>query len=827
MADIASPLNPLGNFPVATSAQIARPDGSPIEATLALPANNANGNLYESGIEYLNVGDVQAWGAAGGMTVVLSAGAKRMVTPAAGAAIALIDPASRTLPISAFPNGRVSASVIIGEKPETTAAAIRVRLYAVDVNGATVNWPDTSASDEPFIPGYYTRNVPTAAITGPTELVVAQNVAVPPTAARIGWFFRLENAPAMVWGDGTIRNGADPHYVAPRLSPRSLADALGNSTSALAMAISLATSVALVGSANSNPNVYGPDPELDTYALGDAVAWKGANLLVVANGAAKMMRTPSVSAPLGVIDADVRRIPVSNFPDGIFSASIAIGRKDATVALTDIRVRLYAYDAAGAQMNWPFNPAMDESGGNFVGRYMPLAAISKRTEIVIAKSLAIPAGAATIGWGLRADTATTMDFGFICHRNGDDPHYLPPRVTPKQVSDALATAGAAVALVPKEDQANYNAVLPNRFTAAEVDVQAMRYASGNSNSLTATTFGADKRPVWSFSRAAGLTEVGSYFGAIPRADLDNGSGVFSVALQVYSQDAYVGPSGGQNIRFLVVQRNSQNVEVTPARVVLTPAGVGVSAITAPTWFRQSGIALSPDAAMVYIYVGIANANGTTDRTVKFGDMMLAPGSSATFRRPPAVAAATNGGGGLMVVSPTGSDSAAGTLLAPMATWQLALNKMGGSGTIIALNGGAYTAAQARIAPSTVTGKLTILGQRGGQPTGYDSYPIVYCASKLTGIAKTSGRAKVHQVALTGAPTNANFNWAYQDGVADPRTVIAPADRAPQHRGRANRLHWATKLVKTTATVLANALDEIDAADEPSSTTARGRCISPS
>ena len=61
---------------------------------------------------------------------------------------------------------------------------------------------------------------------------------------------------------------------------------------------------------------------------------------------------------------------------------------------------------------------------------------------------------------------------------------------------------------------------------------------------------------------------------------------------------------------------------------------------------------------------------------------------------------------------------------------------------------------------------------------------------------------------------AAFQWAYQHGVADPATLIDPQDRFPQHQGRTNRLQDCAKLVKTTSTVLADALAEIDASATP-------------
>jgi hypothetical protein len=777
-----------------------------LDVSLALPANNSNPNLYsDPELEYLSVGDVQAWGASN-MTVVSTAGAKRLRTPSSTAPLAIIDSAARMLPVTAFANGRVSASIIIAAKAATTVGALRVRLYALDAAGQTVAWPDQSAADEQASL-YYTRFVPTAAIASPTELVIAQGVAIPPAAVTIGFFYRIETAVQMDISHHTLRNGSDPHYRAPAMSARKLSDAGNNSTSALAIATSLQTT-ASIGSANLYPNLY-PDPDLDYYAAGDTVQWQNSTFLVVNGASGKRLRTPAVSTAVGIIDAPSRRIMVSGIPSGIVSASVIIDRKDVTAAPTDIRVRLYAYDAAGAQLYWAAGIGSDEVGTNYYSRFVPVAAITAPTELVVARGVPLPAGTAWLAWGVRVDTTVTMDFGALTLRNGLDPHYQPPRVTAKQVADANANATAALAAVPKEDAASYAVAFPNRFLASELDVAGvLRVGSGSVNLPVASSYGTEARPVWAVvAPAGGTAEYGVFIGNIPRADLVHASGKFSMAIQVYDLATYVGPrvAAQQTARILIVQRNAANGEIANTRITKSlPTGMAPQ-----QWVREPGITLHADTAFVLIYIGVVNLEGTTSRTLLFNEMLLAPGLNATFRRPPLVASTMSAGGGVMFVGPNGVDTAAGSLAAPMATGQAAINKMGGAGSVIYLPG-TYTTAQ-RISPASVTGKVRLYGKRAAG-VAYDTFPVINLGNKVTGIAKTAGFTKVYQAAVAGMPTLENFNWAYQDGVADPRTVIAPADRSPQHRGRTNRLHWATKLVKTTATALDAAKAEIEAAD---------------
>lgn len=163
------------------------------------------------------------------------------------------------------------------------------------------------------------------------------------------------------------------------------------------------------------------------------------------------------------------------------------------------------------------------------------------------------------------------------------------------------------------------------------------------------------------------------------------------------------------------------------------------------------------------------------------------------------------------VATTGNDSSAGTAAAPLATLQAAVNKLGGNGSIY-LASGDYMAQ--RIDPATVTGRIAIIGKRAAAPN-YDRMPRINLGIKVTGVTKTAGYTKVYQATVpNGLPSQlANFNWAYQDGVPDPRTAIAGGDRQPQHRGRSYRLADMCKLRTTSATTLSAALAEIEASSD--------------
>ncbi|MBW8469869.1 MAG: hypothetical protein K0M67_16510 [Thiobacillus sp.] len=164
-------------------------------------------------------------------------------------------------------------------------------------------------------------------------------------------------------------------------------------------------------------------------------------------------------------------------------------------------------------------------------------------------------------------------------------------------------------------------------------------------------------------------------------------------------------------------------------------------------------------------------------------------------------------GSVLYVSPSGSDSTGvGSMAAPFATIGKALDTNGGAGRVAVLPG---TYGPQSLDPMKVKGSVKIFGARENMATGAYGYPLIRMANKLTGITKTAGRGKIYQ-ATTTVPTLTAFQWAYQDGVADPRTLIADDDRSPQHRGRTHRLPSFAKLIKPVATVLADALAEMDA-----------------
>jgi hypothetical protein len=89
--------------------------------------------------------------------------------------------------------------------------------------------------------------------------------------------------------------------------------------------------------------------------------------------------------------------------------------------------------------------------------------------------------------------------------------------------------------------------------------------------------------------------------------------------------------------------------------------------------------------------------------------------------------------------------------------------------------------------------------------------MIKCGTKLAGITLESG--KVYKADATAAVITATPNWIFEDGVPEIGTLVPAGERHSLLRGRAYRLPF-TRILKTTATTLAPAIAEIQAASIP-------------
>lgn len=297
------------------------------------------------------------------------------------------------------------------------------------------------------------------------------------------------------------------------------------------------------------------------------------------------------------------------------------------------------------------------------------------------------------------------------------------------------------------------------------------------------------------------------------------SGKFSMSVVVHEKIG-AQPTNGIRVRITANASSAQNNTITGAWTGYPGADmvdttfytrlVPTTDITGPTTLVVcEGFAIPAGAT----HIGLDIRTETTVAAY-ISHIVIREGSDASYRDEydaadiVAIKATGSSFGTVAYIDPAGDDTTGlGTAAAPFATLDKAIDAMAGNGTVYVMSG---SYGPQSITPSKVKGQIRLIGQRSNLSTGSYDYPVIRCANKLTGITKTTGRTKIYQATVSGLPTLANFNWAYQDGVADPRTLIADADRSPQHRGRTHRLDRFAKLIKPVATVLADALTEMDA-----------------
>lgn len=275
------------------------------------------------------------------------------------------------------------------------------------------------------------------------------------------------------------------------------------------------------------------------------------------------------------------------------------------------------------------------------------------------------------------------------------------------------------------------------------------------------------------------------------------AGVFIVAVEA--------GSAGSGARVLLRQFNG-NTEITAVRRT-QQLGTGGSAV-GETQVSFNDVVVDPSATSIELYIAVLSGD-TGTRSLYFREPSVRPGGSAAW-------VSSSAGTAVPLaqahVAPTGSDSNFGSANAPLATISAALNAIGGNG-VIYLHPGRYGESQ-RFSPRLVAGAVKIIGVREGLSSGSYAWPTVVLGTRVTGITKTSGRSKVYQATVPGLPALVDFQWAYQHGVEDPTTAIDGEYRFPQHRGRTHRLPDCAKLAKTSANILADALEEIDASVTP-------------
>lgn len=152
-----------------------------------------------------------------------------------------------------------------------------------------------------------------------------------------------------------------------------------------------------------------------------------------------------------------------------------------------------------------------------------------------------------------------------------------------------------------------------------------------------------------------------------------------------------------------------------------------------------------------------------------------------------------------------SDSNLGNSQYPFATMQKCVNALGGNGTVVIYNFTGYEISASDLAFTAGTARNLKVHVFGNDA-------VIRGGTLLTSITKTSGRTKIYQAPLASIPATCPF--IFEDGAAETGTLIPSDEHDPQQQGRTYRLPSTYRIRKTTATVLADALTEIDAASVP-------------
>lgn len=368
--------------------------------------------------------------------------------------------------------------------------------------------------------------------------------------------------------------------------------------------------------------------------------------------------------------------------------------------------------------------------------------------------------------------------------------YRPPLVGVVTPADLPGAVNALAVESSLEAAVAPNLVSPSSFSVTELSPVASATATPVADS-------ANGVKAWRITWPGTGSEAAVSLGPFSASNFPRGK--VSASVNAVKVD---GAAAG-TARVLLQQFNGGS-EITAAREIRNITLTG-GAVTAETTSVFDGIALDPSCTSVRLYIGLNGSSGTA-RSLWFRNPTVYDGTYKGVRIPPAAERQS-----VVYVSPSGNDNAPGTAGAPKATLDAAIAAIGGNGTVYMLPG-TYGSA-ARITHAGVKGRVEVLGVRAALAAGDYAYPVVNLGIKLAGITKTAGRTKVYQAAVAGLPTLANFNWAYEHGTPEAASEITDHQQ-PQHRGRAYRLPWFTRIRKTTATELEDALDEIDSSPEP-------------
>lgn len=237
----------------------------------------------------------------------------------------------------------------------------------------------------------------------------------------------------------------------------------------------------------------------------------------------------------------------------------------------------------------------------------------------------------------------------------------------------------------------------------------------------------------------------------------------------------------------------------------------------PVWFIER---ITPPAGAALVRMGIYAYGdaGNRERETVITKLMCCKGEFSRYiPSPPGDVAPGPEPEGkkprIVFISPTGLDSNDGSRDAPLKSLRVAVDAIQGHGTVMVLSGDYgvvdfdWANGQNAWEPKDMH-HVTIIGEVDGISK---KRPVIRFGDPLTGITLVSG--KVYKAVANRPVTAVNLNWIWQDGVADATTLVPADEWHSLLRGRAHRLP-CTRIIKTTATDLADAIAEIESSPTP-------------
>lgn len=503
--------------------------------------------------------------------------------------------------------------------------------------------------------------------------------------------------------------------------------------------------------------------------------WNGDHVIEFINGV-KSMTSAQPSDAAYAIRSEL--IDITGFKSGKLSASCVIQRKIGQQGSNDLRIRIAAFDSNGSLIGGAFAGYVGSqfSDDNYYTALVPVSDISGGEVLIIADGIDIPAGAESIEFSIRTETAITVSLSNFCLSDGINPAYRDP----VEYADELLKKSESISnqITSVED--------PNLMLSSASDYTELAPVVSASQYLSITEYNGQRCYKLS-DTTPNSSEASVYIGSF---SADSVGGVVSVGVDIL----HVDPADTGIWRVLLMQYDSSGSEISSARLTWPGDSSGSDGEKA----RFTGVALDSNCVSFRIYISVY-AGSTTPRDLYFRNVFVRRGVHEDWA--PSLASKTSC---VWVNGDTGSDSAAGAESNPLKTVAAAIRSLSGTGTIYVQ--------ESTIEPFDFSevNEISISAVSNARVD-------VFSGTQLSGFVKTSGYTNVYELTTAAVPSKtgtANASnvlydalpWAWLHDV--PEGLISASERMPQQQGREYRL-------PSTRLWLVADLSALDAATRPS------------